>query len=642
MTLQFSHPVAGALYLYDQGLKVFPCVPNGKEPAFNGWQEWAAKATRKRIEEFGKANAMHNWGVECSGFLVIDLDKKNGKNGEASLKNILDKGGHQLPKTLRVRTTSGGRHLYYQAENGKNTVGALGEGIDTRGVGGYVVAPGSRIDDKAYELECQDPIAECPAWVPAALAEIRKAAPIQGQVIEGERNNTLASIAGTMRRRGLGFEAIHAALLAVNDNQLERPLEPEEVELIARSVSKYSPEVAEVAAEFLATPKIKCFNANDIDLEKIPPRDWIMQNRYVGGFISVLVAPGGVGKSTLSLLDAVAVATGKDLTGFEVKSKGGVWIYNTEDPVDEMKRRLMALAIHHKIPRGTLKNVHYSSGRESPLIFVKAGRNGIAVNQVAIDECVEFIKANKIKLFLVDPFVHAHEVSENDNMQIAKVVLCFSQIADRTGCAVGIVHHTRKPGADGTAAGDADQARGASALVNAARIAYTLTAMNKEEAATLSVDQERRGWYMRLDNAKANMQPPAARADWFEKISVTLPNLDDVGTIERVPLTDGSEQRRLEKLEACAADLAVALAGIMDVGEAITVNDAFFQITTNPELYHLFGSVKANEGVKSMCAFLGKSPAYAGKYFTLEFTPKSKAGRSVHEVKCHAYDESLS
>ena len=59
---------------------------------------------------------------------------------------------------------------------------------------------------------------------------------------EGSRNNTLASLAGTMRRRGMDGVAIEAALLAQNVAACNPPLPDAEVQAIARSIVRYEPD----------------------------------------------------------------------------------------------------------------------------------------------------------------------------------------------------------------------------------------------------------------------------------------------------------------------------------------------------------------------------------------------------------------
>jgi len=65
--------------------------------------------------------------------------------------------------------------------------------------------------------------------------------PRGGPVDEGSRNAHLLSLAGSMRRKGLGEEAIRAALVAENGSRCQPPLPEREVAAIAKSVARYAP-----------------------------------------------------------------------------------------------------------------------------------------------------------------------------------------------------------------------------------------------------------------------------------------------------------------------------------------------------------------------------------------------------------------
>ena len=117
-----------------------------------------------------------------------------------------------------------------------------------------------------------------------------------------------------------------------------------------------------------------------------------------------------------------------------------------------------------------------------------------------------------------------HDVDEQDNGQIDFVVRQFADIAEDCDCAISLVHHTRKTPAGSSYAGDADSARGASALVYAVRSAHTLMEMTASEAESMGIKEDRRRWYVRFDNAKSNLSPPAEDATWFERVSVEIPN----------------------------------------------------------------------------------------------------------------------
>src|SRR3546814_4920231 len=78
----------------------------------------------------------------------------------------------------------------------------------------------------------------------------------------------------------------------------------------------------------------------------------------------------------------------------------------------------------------------------------------------------------------VDPFVSSHSVEENDNGAIDAVAKEWVSIAQQTRAAVSLTHHVRKPNGSEPSAHDA---RGASAMVNAARSVLVFQRMRSEE-----------------------------------------------------------------------------------------------------------------------------------------------------------------
>ena len=113
----------------------------------------------------------------------------------------------------------------------------------------------------------------------------------------------------------------------------------------------------------------------------------------------------------------------------------------------------------------------------------------------------------------------------------------WAEIADVTGCAIDLVHHTRKTGG---AEVTTEDGRGGSALLAKARSGRALNQMNKEEAAKAGVEDRRS--YFRVEKDKANMaQPPANRADWCHLVSVALPNGDNVGVATKWTWPDAFE-----------------------------------------------------------------------------------------------------
>jgi hypothetical protein len=250
LVVPLHNPKQGVCSCRKQG-----CSSPGKHPRTEHGLKDGTKDARQ-IEQWFARWPDANVGIltgQASGLVVLDVD---GEDGKASLQ-ALTAAHAPLPKTLCVKTGRAGSdgkrkgcHYYFRAPAGapiRNSAGNLGKGLDVRGEGGYVVAPPSlHPSGLLYEwLAPEQPLADLPAWLLAKLAEAKPApepAKAQGgEIQEGGRNAALASLAGTMRRRGMGAEAIEAALMQDNAARCNPPLPASEVREIARSVARYAP-----------------------------------------------------------------------------------------------------------------------------------------------------------------------------------------------------------------------------------------------------------------------------------------------------------------------------------------------------------------------------------------------------------------
>ena len=79
-----------------------------------------------------------------------------------------------------------------------------------------------------------------------------------------------------------------------------------------------------------------------IDETSIPPRAWAVPGFLMRRHVTVLVAPSGSGKSLLTLQLGLASAKGKSWAGWFPRGKFQVFVVNSEDDIDEMRRRLAA------------------------------------------------------------------------------------------------------------------------------------------------------------------------------------------------------------------------------------------------------------------------------------------------------------
>ncbi len=223
-----------------RGWATIPTKPRSKEPNLRELRPYLTrKATREEIGAWPWPGVGIVTGP-LSGVLVLDAD---GPEGEAELK----KRGH--PVTPMARTQGGGLHLYFIHPDHRVPTGIrVAPGLDVKAAGGYVVAPpsvGPSGRCYAWIVSPEDAdLAEPPEWLMALLERERPkgaAGPVGKRIPEGRRNRDLASIAGTMRRRGMGEGEILAALQVTNGQRCEPPLEAGEVEKIAASVARYEP-----------------------------------------------------------------------------------------------------------------------------------------------------------------------------------------------------------------------------------------------------------------------------------------------------------------------------------------------------------------------------------------------------------------
>jgi hypothetical protein len=583
-----------ALELAAEGYYVFPIRAMGKQPAIKKWQEKATTDPTTIEKWWSGQHYDRNIGIstEASNLVVIDIDTKS-EDGRANYAKLLDK--HGANDTLTITTPTGGAHLYYTVPDGtslKSTVGKLTAGVDTRALGGYVVAEGSVTNQGKYERVIDFSVAPCPKWLiplltgvkstptgqkeglcldlpvdcASAIEYLKGVSPaIQGQ---GGDHQTYA-ICCRLHDMGISIDK-GVELLAEHWNEECQPPWPPEM-LRQKMSNAYDFAQSEPGCQsrdmgaIESSPKrVHCVADMNLD---IPPRDWLLEGRLIAGYVSVIVAPGGEGKSMYSMLEAISVATGKPLTGIKPMKRGPVLIYNTEDPQDEIERRLAAICIQYDIDPKSLDNVFYASGADSPLRFAISDRKGVVLTKDK-EVLQEIIKENNIILTVIDPFVRSHSVDENSNVEIDLVVQQMSTLAMATSSAISVVHHTFK--SKQHEHGSAHASRGASALSDAARVVSTILSPSEEDAEDFGIPPGQHKRYLRLDGAKGNMTAPNQKAQWFTKESVTLPNGDSVGVIKSVDIWSKQTPEMGAIVEPAAKEVLEIMAPWLGIGEIKT------------------------------------------------------------------------
>ncbi|MFJ4649670.1 bifunctional DNA primase/polymerase [Nocardia sp. NPDC088792] len=164
-----------ALAAAARGWMVFPLRAGSKRPAIDAWPDQAT-TDRDRITAWWAAHPGANVAIATgpSGLHVLDLDTRHGHNGADTLYQLAaDAAARASLLTFTVSTPSNGHHLYYRVPDSiqlPNTASRLGAGIDSRGHGGYVVAPGSQIGPGSYRIVTARPPAMLPDWLLERLA----------------------------------------------------------------------------------------------------------------------------------------------------------------------------------------------------------------------------------------------------------------------------------------------------------------------------------------------------------------------------------------------------------------------------------------------------------------------------------------
>lgn len=155
------------------GLAVFP-LPAGAKQAAPGWHHQTT--TDPAVAAGWPAGS--NIGVSCraSNVVGLDLDRKDGVDGVDTLQALCAAARRPWPRTLTVATAHGGAHLYFRAPAGVIVPSSISRwpGIDVRApgqrLGGYLVGPGSFVDDLPYVITRDLPIAPLPDWLTTKLA----------------------------------------------------------------------------------------------------------------------------------------------------------------------------------------------------------------------------------------------------------------------------------------------------------------------------------------------------------------------------------------------------------------------------------------------------------------------------------------
>jgi len=290
-----------------RGWRLFPCHPRDKTPLVHDWPHMATT-------DLGQMRAWQaqyprcNWGIatgRTSGIWVLDVD---GPSGEASLLGLTERHG-KLPSTFTVRTGKG-LHLYFGwpvKHDLRNSAGRLGEGLDSRAEGGYVLAPGSIHPSGAVYavLDPTAPVAEAPPWlVQLAASPLPNSLQVAAgdRIPQGKGEPAKFALAGKLMRAGATRDEVLAAVLARDArccHQLGRDECARKVDEWFARYRRGEPLAVQRCADLLTLADVQ---AHDVD--------WLWRPYLPGGMLAMLSGDPAAGKTFIALAIAAALTTG--------------------------------------------------------------------------------------------------------------------------------------------------------------------------------------------------------------------------------------------------------------------------------------------------------------------------------------------
>lgn len=497
---QDNQALHDALSYAANGWPVFPLLPNTKRPATeHGLKD--ASTDPDTIRAWWARWPAANIGIALPpDVLAVDVDVKD-IDGFASLAALTVEHG-ELPATLTAETASGGWHLYFRKPTDvrvKNRVG-IRPGIDVRAQGGYLVAPPSTIGGRAYRWLNDDDAADCPDWLLDVLTEEKKAttspatAPQALQSTardaysqraleratsavvaapEGGRNDALNGAAyGLARLAAAGRLDWHHAAAMMERAALAAGLEPDEVRKTLESAHasgqtspnyeglpdqrnhRQSAGFEPLEDEEPSGPLLTPVSVADVLTAPSPPPRFVWHGYLPRGVVSMLGAHGGTGKSYISLMLAVAVATGRPLFGVDTERERVVFV-SLEDAGHVVRHRLAHICREWSIAPEELTNLQILDGTDNPELFAtNGGRDAGTTTRSYAELCAV---AKGAGLVIVDNASDAYGGDEIQRRQVRAFIRSLGWIARDNDSAVLLLAHVDK---NTSRAGKADGGEG--------------------------------------------------------------------------------------------------------------------------------------------------------------------------------------
>ena len=433
-----------ALTYASWGWHVLPLIPNDKRPASaHGVHD--ATIDPEQIKAWWAQNPSFNIGIaagEKSGIVVFDIDPRNG--GSESWDDFTAEHG-AVPDGICQLTAGGGQHYIAQSREGLKSC-ELRRGVDFLANGRYFVVTPSSVNDREYAWEASgdptdgiSPFVIPETWLAAMAVRKVIVTATDGELITGNRNAGLASLAGSMRRNGFSSSEIFAAISAANAERCDIPLPASDVKRIAESIARYAPEhdigasaaLGDAAAENLIREQLPHPLSTFVhyDLDNIPPTEYVLDGIMEAGVVLV-VGSAASGKTTqlLPLLTRVTHLCDDADPLKPLLRRKLIWV--SEDPKQALRiLRSMREAGHFGVR--TAREVSewikvVAAARLAPEIVAQVAPfyETMAVDNISADG--EVYRTNPVVVFDTNNSVFDLE-NESDNSEVGRAMAVLKQ-----------------------------------------------------------------------------------------------------------------------------------------------------------------------------------------------------------------------
>lgn len=437
--------LTAALTYASWGWSVLPVVKNGKIPATaHGVHD--ATTDPEKIRSWWTNNPELNIGVaagEKSGIIVYDIDPRNG--GDDSWQLFQEEFG-DCPNTVQAMTAGGGEHFLFAYDPSVKSC-KLRDGIDLLSNGRYFLASPSEIEGKKYEWEASsDPFdGVAPIYIPTnwytAFEQTKKTASTNVNLIQGNRNDGLTSLAGFMRHGGMTESEILAALCVANETRCEVPLPSSEIQQIARSVAQYETDSDVAASVALGSEIAEALLSGNVGnnqylltrassfLGQPSPIEWIIKGWLPAMSTSMIYGESGIGKTFVSLDMACSIATGQDWQGTKIKQ--GIVVYLAGEGNYGIRQRVASWA-----------KVHGADGLDNLLISNKAIDLDAPASATEIISAIKTITSEDIRLIVIDTLNNHMSGDENSARDTRAMLNACNIVSSTFQASTMLVHHT--------------------------------------------------------------------------------------------------------------------------------------------------------------------------------------------------------